>query len=298
MRGHFVDLTGKTFGKWNVIRYEGRSKWLCECQCQLKTTRIVNGGALVSGTSTSRGCVHKEKQSKMMSEPKKNLVGEKFGRLTVESYIGNSRWKCKCDCGNTKIFEVTTTRLTHGITRSCGCLRSELVTRKNKDNAKNNVYNLTEEYGIGYDSHGNRFIFDIEDYEKISQRYWYMNNYGYFISSPIGEEKYIMLHIFILGTKPHNKEIDHINRNKSDNRKSNLRFVTRAQNNQNKLRKDGTIRGICYIQQIGKWKVTIRNKTVGRFENYEEAVIARLKAEKEQYGEFSPNQKLFEKYGI
>lgn len=63
---------------------------------------------------------------------KKDLTGQKFGRLTalnqVQSRISRSgkkiiQWLCQCDCGNSKI--VSTTDLQSGHVRSCGCLRSE-----------------------------------------------------------------------------------------------------------------------------------------------------------------------------
>lgn len=57
-----------------------------------------------------------------------NLVGERFGRLTVVEKAGKANshgvlWKCVCDCGKTT---VTRSRyLRGGSTRSCGCLRAE-----------------------------------------------------------------------------------------------------------------------------------------------------------------------------
>lgn len=56
----------------------------------------------------------------------KDLTGQKFGRLTVEEYLGYIKskkpyWKCKCDCGNYTI--VDTYHLINGDTTSCGCLR-------------------------------------------------------------------------------------------------------------------------------------------------------------------------------
>lgn len=68
--------------------------------------------------------------------PLKDLKGKRFGRLTVlgrgDSYInpnGTSRvvWNCLCDCGNTT--NVFASALTQGLTRSCGCYKSE-VKRK------------------------------------------------------------------------------------------------------------------------------------------------------------------------
>lgn len=62
------------------------------------------------------------------------MINEKFGRLTVISYIGMSKnsmkmWKCKCDCG--KIVEVRQGNLKNGHTKSCGCLQQEVRVTSN-----------------------------------------------------------------------------------------------------------------------------------------------------------------------
>lgn len=48
------------------------------------------------------------------------LEGQKFGRLTVLDYVKNSKYLCKCDCGNKKI--ITGHDMKIGKTKSCGCL--------------------------------------------------------------------------------------------------------------------------------------------------------------------------------
>ena len=74
-----------------------------------------------------------------VNDMKKNdLLNQRFGRLTVikpesSDKRGNARWLCQCDCGNRVI--VSGARLWHGITRSCGCLRREVM----RDRFKNNV---------------------------------------------------------------------------------------------------------------------------------------------------------------
>ena len=61
---------------------------------------------------------------------KSNLIGQKFGKLTVISYSHEARdkrnskhhyWNCKCDCGNEKIVDQNC--LIHGSTQSCGCIK-------------------------------------------------------------------------------------------------------------------------------------------------------------------------------
>ena len=72
-----------------------------------------------------------------------NLIGQKYGRLTVIERYKNSKnnrvqWKCKCDCGNYKI--VTSSDLRSNKIKSCGCLRKEkaIILGKNT-NLKHNM---------------------------------------------------------------------------------------------------------------------------------------------------------------
>lgn len=63
-----------------------------------------------------------------------DLVGQKFGRLTVIEYVGfinkRGRWKCLCECGNITIAR--TDALKRGDKKSCGCLNSEKVSERNR----------------------------------------------------------------------------------------------------------------------------------------------------------------------
>jgi len=65
-----------------------------------------------------------------------NLKGKKFGRLTVikraeNNKWGYTRWLCKCDCGNEKVVDGNSLR--NGHTKSCGCLRKDLIRGSNKE---------------------------------------------------------------------------------------------------------------------------------------------------------------------
>lgn len=60
---------------------------------------------------------------------------KRFGRLVALTYIAKSstlidgvKWKCVCDCG--KFVTVTSNKLVKNKTRSCGCLRSDLMVER------------------------------------------------------------------------------------------------------------------------------------------------------------------------
>lgn len=64
----------------------------------------------------------------------KNKTGERYGRLVVIEYYGKNEkgrilWRCKCDCGNEKI--VASDLLSSGKTKSCGCLKYEVLHNPN-----------------------------------------------------------------------------------------------------------------------------------------------------------------------
>lgn len=61
--GILVDLTGKTFGRWTVLKRAkanvyGKPAWVCECECGAVQT--VAGSSLRRGESTSCGCRMRE----------------------------------------------------------------------------------------------------------------------------------------------------------------------------------------------------------------------------------------------
>jgi len=62
------------------------------------------------------------------------MTGRRFGRLVVlelmpeRSNKGARLWRCRCDCGKEKTS--TTSALNNGLTRSCGCMKSDIDTRR------------------------------------------------------------------------------------------------------------------------------------------------------------------------
>ena len=103
----------------------------------------------------------------------------------------------------------------------------------------------------------------------------------------------ILMHHLIMGKKP-NLVVDHINQNKTDNRRCNLRFTTRSQNaiNSNKkIGKTSKFKGVSWDTKRQKFvaSLTINNKFkhLGFFENEVDAALARDKAAKDIFGEYA-----------
>jgi hypothetical protein len=80
--------------------------------------------------------------------------------------------------------------------------------------------------------------------------------------------------------------IDHINGNPKDNRITNLRDVSRLENQRNRKRFSTNTSGVCgVIRDKKRWRAHItadgQLKNLGSFEDINEAIAARLSAEKE-----------------
>ena len=239
-----------------------------------------------------------------------DLTGNKYGRLTVIRRIGTKRgsplWECICECNNHA--NVTSRELTSGNTKSCGCLSLERLIEYNHTKKKYNTYDLSGEYGIGYTSKGEEFYFDLEDYDKIKDYCWMINNRGY-VSCSVRKNKKaidILMHKIIMDSS-NDEDVDHINgiSTRNDNRKSNLRKCTHQMNmcNYSKPKNNTSgVTGVSWDNRYSVWKayITYRNKRInlGTYNDFKDAVKARLLAEKKYFGDYSAQQHLYEQYGI
>jgi hypothetical protein len=145
-----------------------------------------------------------------------------------------------------------------------------------------------------------KIIIDPEDLPIILGRNWRLvrSKYqqgliGYPKGGPKGQDEY--LHRLIMNT-PKGLDTDHIDGNHLDNRKSNLRVCTKAQNQHNRHRAHGLskFKGVSWHTKTKKWqaRVALNGKRIhiGVFDSEIEAAKAYDQKARELYGDFArPN---------
>ena len=101
--------------------------------------------------------------------------------------------------------------------------------------------------------------------------------------------------LYIHGEFPPNC-IDHVNRDRADNRIVNLRLATRGENQQNQsMHSNNTsgYQGVCWHKKTGKWMARIKlngkESYLGLFADIADAVAARCTA-KANFHKFQPEQ--------
>lgn len=137
-------------------------------------------------------------------------------------------------------------------------------------------------------------LVDDEDYAEISKFKWH-SSHGYAQAGKKVSGKWVMIYLHrVVNMTPAGMYTDHINGNKLDNRRGNLRTCTKSQNSMNrgatKQNRNG-IKGVSYISSRRKWGVQIeyggKSKRIGYFDSSNEALLAYNIAAKKYHGEFA-----------
>lgn len=142
---------------------------------------------------------------------------------------------------------------------------------------------------------GKYALVDDDDYKLLINRKWYCNDNGYAAREQRknGNRYQQYMHREIIGAEK-GQEVDHINRNRLDNRKENLRFCTRPENVMNSKKRidnNSGYRGVFWRTRERKWvsRITINKKRIytGSFDNKIEAAIAYNNSALKHFGQFA-----------
>lgn len=301
------DIVGTQIGRWTVLKAVPAPEhlknkeqcYLCECSCKDKTQKIVTRQRLRHNKSLSCGCLRKERKFQSdLKRTNEKVIGHKFGRLTpIEfAYVerNSTYYTCKCDCGN--ICNANSSSLITGSKQSCGCYKSDLLAKFNKETKKlYNDYKFMEDFVVGFSTDGRPFVFDKEDFDLVKNHCWHFNNHGYVCTNIDG--KYIQMHRLILGLSSFNEDsviVDHIHRIRYDNRKSVLRITDPSGNSKNhNISKNNTsgATGVRFDEKLGKWGayIGVNYETIGLgyYSNLSDAIKARKDGEDKYFKEYS-----------
>lgn len=221
--------------------------------------------------------------------PKRDLTGQKFGSLTVvedAGYKNGYKLQCRCDCGKNHVAYKY--NITSGKTKSCGHCYS-------------NSYSLSDDgsHIIMTFPNETKILIDVDDYKRVSTYTWHRTTWGY--AETCVDGKPIILHRYIMNA-PNKLQVDHINLDKSDNRKSNLRLATHKENKRNVgLQSNNTsgVKGVRYYKArskyVAKIKVDGQHIHLGYYTSILEAACAYDQAAAYHFGEFAWLNNLSEK---
>lgn len=221
--------------------------------------------------------------------------GERSGLLTViergPDYIYRTlsfpRWICRCDCGNETLNRESA--LKRRDIKSCGCAR---ITA-NKSRPKLVKYRIEGDRVVCTLTNGVSFLVDAVDLPRVQEHGWSYNRPRDYVFANSKLIKCVPLSRFILEAPP-GLEVDHINHDRLDNRRCNLRFATHQENCANTRptrRCSSGYKGVSFCRQTGKWKAFASlnggTTTVGRFDTPLEAAKARDEVVRRLHGEFA-----------
>ncbi|MCM1235601.1 MAG: HNH endonuclease [Ruminococcus flavefaciens] len=230
----------------------------------------------------------------------KDITGLEVGLLKVirfdhiDEKTKYAMWLCECKCGNKKVIQ-SSCLTKKNPTQSCGCLQKEFarkhmknVGKLSKGNIKGNKYLKHEDYYEGYDLNNNMFLIDNADYDMVSKHTWRINTNGYFYTNIDNHKVY--LHRFVLGcTFNDGIIVDHIDGNRYDCRKSNLRKADHYVNAWNTITRNKY--GAKNIRKRGnKYEVrgvfNYNNYHLGSYDNIKDAIDIRVQFENANYKEY------------
>jgi hypothetical protein len=279
-----IDMVGKTTKKWRVVSEAGKNKhgaMYFNCIC-------VTCGAEHKWTGyqlrKADEPICKICRPPYEPKPRTDIVGQVInGWQVLEQYGTNKHgailFRCiHLDCGNESL-------------KTCHFICNYKVGYCHNCPPSYTFINEGA-FTSGTLTDGTRFLIDTDMVDAFEKKYWHKDSKGYIISTQSDQPKEL-LHRFVLGLDG-NIIIDHINRDKTDNRRENLRIVTAEQNafNKNMLSTNTTgYVGVCKLKKKNKYFASIgrynRKLSLGNYSDIKEAAAAYNIAAAFLFGEYA-----------
>ena len=240
-------LIGARYGHLTVLEEAPRGKhherrYICRCDCgnidSFDVTNITR-----NPEHRCRKCVPHSGGYKRPDIVGKVINGWKILANNYEQQGPSHYFTCQCiRCGNISVK--STGQLT--VSKSNRCIKCPPMYD----------FVVNGQNAIGHLPDGSEFIIDKEDIPKVELFFWQTGNDGYVIRG----DKRILLHRFIEGIDDPKVMVDHINRNRKDCRRENLRIISSFGNSANhslfKTNKTGYT-GVYYSKDSSRYEVKV-----------------------------------------
>lgn len=253
---------GEKYGCYTVICKSDKkgNQEFYNVRCNCGHITVIGKSRIFSLPEKCRMCSGKEYTS-MMHEKRKENIGEiingfKIIDIAPDRNDSTARYIAECTiCGNRRVRTFS----------SMKCKKGERCEACPPDYG----FIINNDIAIGHIADGTEFKIDAEDIPIIEKNSWYINGGGYLFHRDSKTRKPIRMHRAVLGLTHEDKTVvDHINHNKTDNRKCNLRIVSQAENCMNNIQRSSNTNGFTgvHISKNGDVFTGIIEQGGNRFE--------------------------------
>ena len=223
---------GEKFGCYTVLGKSDKkgAQEFYHVKCQCGAESVIGKSQLRNNPVRCKACRGRA-YSAMMFEKRKALIGTVVNGFRILDAIPSEKK------GEAARF----------ITECCVCghksehILGNLYNKKGKRCSfcpPDYQFEIDGETAIGHLPDGTEFLIDSEDIPLVSKYHWYVNGNGYLFHRDAKTRQPYYMHRVILGlTQDDDMVVDHLNHNKMDNRKYNIRTVTQAENCMNNIKR-------------------------------------------------------------
>lgn len=141
---------------------------------------------------------------------------------------------------------------------------------------------------------GATYLVDLDDFDLVKESKWIDNASGYLVRN-LNQNTIQRLQRVVMNVNDPNLVVDHINGDRHDNRKCNLRVTTNKNNSRNARLAKNNSSGYTGVRELSnnryQARIMVDRKEInlGHYEAFEEAKIARIKGEQKYFGEYAPS---------
>lgn len=237
--------------------------------------------------SAMRSARHRDEEGRTVYETD-DLTDRLFGELKVlwrhkRSRNGAASWMCRCSCG--RLCTAGGAALLHGRKKNCG-------------DCNFGHYFFYPGYVECVLPSGKRFQIDPGDYPQVAKYRWVTNAAGYFVASLGSRSNHIFLHRLIMNP-PDGTFVDHVDGDKANCRRRNMRLCSRTENNRNvglQQNNQCGYKGVYWASDRRKWRaeITVGRKHIhiGSFDSPIEAAQAYDQAAIAYFGEYAKTNEM------